>query len=264
MTPEEWIQADPQLWAAFTALRASTRRRFFGTHDTATLDLLRRVYMRVFGKVRPADWFGMTPRQTPSDLALYAEAWTATRPRVIVETGTAEGYAAVFYAEVLRRIHGDGNFRVITIDCATDARAACVAADPSIIALVGDSASAEMRDQVRCLIPDGWSVCVTLDSEHGAEHVLTELQRFAPMVSPGQYLIVQDTYLGLYWGGNLTGEQQEAVLAGQGGNLRFDYIGSPLGAVEAFLEVRPEFQIDYEKQRWVLTQHPFGWLKRQP
>ena len=35
-----------------------------------------------------------------------------------------------------------------------------------------------------------------------------------------------------------------------------------LGAVEAFLQVRPEFSVDMEKQRWLVTQHPYGWLRR--
>jgi cephalosporin hydroxylase len=93
-------------------------------------------------------------------------------------------------------------------------------------------------------VPDGWSVACTLDSDHSAEHVARELDAYAPLVTPGHYLVVQDTYLGLYLDG--------------------DYAGGPLGAVEAFLTEHPEFEIDMHPQRWLITQNPFGWLKRKP
>lgn len=52
--------------------------------------------------------------------------------------------------------------------------------DPSIVA--------ELRRRV-----EGHRVLVILDSDHSKDHVLAELKAYAPMVSVGSYLIVQDT-----------------------------------------------------------------------
>lgn len=102
---------------------------------------------------------------------------------------------------------------------------------------------------------------LTLDSDHGAEHVLAELSQLADLVSPGQYLIVQDTFLGFC--GGTSGVDQDAIRDGRGDDVHFDYHGGPLGAVEAFLVVRREFEVDENKQRWLITQHPYGWLRRK-
>ena len=49
-------------------------------------------------------------------------------------------------------------------------------------------------DQVRAMLPDdGSPVLAVLDSDHSRDHVLAELELFAPMITAGSYLIVEDT-----------------------------------------------------------------------
>ena len=253
---------DPRLKAAWEHLRATSRRRF-ELEDPELLGHMRHLYARVLGRTRSVNWFHLGAMQAPSDYLMYVECFERTRPRVIVETGTAGGASARFFAEVLERIHGSRDFRVVTVErYPTPGMAEFLGGHPCVVSVIGDSADPVVAAEVAAVVPAGWPVAVTLDSDHSAEHVLAELSRYADFVSPGQHLIVQDTYLGLWWGGNLDGEQQRAVLDGRGGDLRYDYHALPLGAVEAFLEVRPEFSVDLEAQRWLVTQHPYGWLQR--
>lgn len=241
--------------------RMGTARRFFAPEHEDLLRIGRQVFGRTFGSVALAPWFELGAMQSPVDYLAYAECISKRRPRVVVETGTAAGYGALFYAEAMGRVHGDGNFRVVTVEVDPAQISADLGSRPQIVSVVGDSADPAVVERVRRLAAEvSGPVMVTLDSCHSAEHVAREMGSYADLVSPGQYLIVQDTYLGLYWGGNLDAGQQRAVLEGRGGDLRFDYAGSPLGAVEAFLSCDSRFRVDMFPQRWILTQCPFGFL----
>ena len=176
---------------------------------------------------------------------MFQEVLCSTRPQVLIETGTAGGAMTRILAEFLQRIHGAGNFRMITVEKIPEhPQVEELAKIPEISLIFGDSSDLAVVRQVQALIPNGWSVACTLDSDHSAEHVAKELDAYGPLVTPGHYLVVQDTYLGLYYPPG-------------------DYIGGPLGAVEAFLGEHPEFEIDMYPQRWLITQNPFGWLKRK-
>jgi cephalosporin hydroxylase len=85
---------------------------------------------------------------------------------------------------------------------------------------------------------------VILDSDHTAPHVLAELDRFAPMVSSGCYLIIEDTNIG-------------------GNPVEPDYeTGGPRAAVMDWLPDHPEFVIDKTQERYLLTMNPDGYLRR--
>lgn len=206
-------------------------------------------------------WFDIGAIQIPSDYLMYIEVLQLSRPKVLIECGSMSGGSAAIWAEMLRRVVGD-DFLVITIELRPEGlQEAFLKRDSNIVSLVGDSTSPEMVQQVKNLIPVNWPVMVTLDSAHDGLHVCKEIGNYAPMVTPGQYMIVQDTFLGLCWGGNvLPGDCRRHVKAG---NTRaFDYHNCPLGAVEALLDTSDDFVVDLDRQRYVLTQHPFGWLKR--
>jgi cephalosporin hydroxylase len=73
--------------------------------------------------------------------------------------------------------------------------------------------------------------------------VLAELRAYADLVSPGSYLIVQDT--------NVNGHP---VLPGFG--------PGPMEAVREFLAADDRFEIDRDQERLLFTMHPGGYLKR--
>ena len=59
--------------------------------------------------------------------------------------------------------------------------------------LVGSSTSEEVVRKVRNLIEEDERVMVVLDSDHAMHHVLNEMRIYGDFVTPGSYLIVEDT-----------------------------------------------------------------------
>jgi cephalosporin hydroxylase len=86
-------------------------------------------------------------------------------------------------------------------------------------------------------------VLVTLDSDHRMAHVLNELRLYSKFVSVGSYLIVQDT-------------------AHNGHPLRTTYGQGPMEALEEFLKENQDFVRDAGREKFLLTFHPRGYLKR--
>jgi cephalosporin hydroxylase len=66
---------------------------------------------------------------------------------------------------------------------------------PLIELIEGDSASPEVVADVRSRVRPGEKVLVVLDSDHTKEHVLAELEGYAPLVSPGSYLVAMDGHI---------------------------------------------------------------------
>lgn len=186
---------------------------------------------------RNTQWMGHDILKCPLDLWLYQEILFRLRPAVVVETGTAFGGSAHFLASMMDLI---GHGRVITIDIEERPGRS---AHPRITYLTGSSVAPEMVAEVRRLVGDEAPVMVLLDSDHTRDHVLAELHAYAPLVSRGSYLIVEDT--------NLNGHP---VLP--------DYGPGPMEALEAFLPSHPDFAHDTSMDKFFLTFNPKGWLKR--
>lgn len=241
---------------ALNKFRKGNYRRFFAPEYADQLWIGRQTFHRVINKVHSINWYETGVMQSPVDLISYMECIIRTRPHIIIETGTAVGGGALFYADILRHIHGSGNFRIITIEIDPKNIRQDLKSVPEIISIIGNSTEPEIIDKVYSLTKSYCpnQVMVTLDSDHSDEHVARELGSYADIVSPGQYLIVQDTYLGLYWGGNVSPNSPDA---------KFDYNGSPLAAVEAFLSCDDRYEVDLFPQRWIITQCPFGFLRRK-
>ena len=132
-------------------------------------------------------WLGHRAQKCPLDLWIYQEIIWKTRPNLIIETGTARGGSALYLATLFDLI-GEGE--VISIDLRNDdmslpthGRIRFVTGntiDPQVASWVAEQAA-------------GRRTMVILDSDHSRAHVGAELDAYAPMVSPGCYLIVEDT-----------------------------------------------------------------------
>jgi cephalosporin hydroxylase len=181
-------------------------------------------------------WLGVGVQKTPLDLWIYQEVITDIRPALIVETGTAAGGSALYMATVSDAL---GTGEIISVDIAKGTRPT----HPRITYLHGSSISRDVCSAVAERARTASPVIVILDSDHSRDHVLAELDCYAELVTPGSYLIVEDT--------NINGHP---VLPKFG--------PGPKEAVSEFLGSRTDFEIDRECEKFFLTFNPGGYLRR--
>ena len=173
----------------------------------------------------------------PLDLWVYQEILTEIRPELVIETGTAVGGSALFLASCMDLLH---HGRVITIDMIE--RKGFPRHD-RITYLTGSSTDAAIVERVRFEAERASPVIVILDSDHSRDHVLAELHAYGPLVTPGSFLVVEDT--------NVNGRPVEGA-HGPG----------PHEALEEFMRGRPEFVRDSSREKFLLTFNPGGFVHR--
>lgn len=197
-------------------------------------------------------WLGLPIIQLPTDLVAMQEVIWATKPDLIVETGVARGGSLVFFASVLQLL-GKGEVLGVDIDIRPHNRAA-IEMHPmakSISLIEGSSTSEEVMQQVLDRVTNAQHVMVVLDSNHTHEHVLLELRLYAPLVTPGQYLIVCDTVV------EELPYQEHRPRPWRPGN-------NSATALAAFLESTNEFEVDKElNDKLLISSSPGGYLRRR-
>ena len=110
--------------------------------------------------------------------------------------------------------------------------------DPAIIAQVQDIARGYER------------VLVCLDSNHTHDHVLAELEAYAPLVSEGSYCVVFDTIIE-----DMPADMFPDRPWGPGDN--------PKTALWEYLKTHPEFEIDTQMDhKLLISVAPNGYLRR--
>jgi len=149
-------------------------------------DLNRTTYRHIHKGKRYPRWMGHEVLKDPNDLILYQQVIFENMPDFIIETGTKHGGSTTFLADICS-LNGHGH--VISIDIKAQAQPE----HPRITYLNGSSKDIEIVNQVKEIIKDG-TVMVILDSDHSRRHVKWELHRYAPLVTPGQYIVVEDCY----------------------------------------------------------------------
>ena len=155
-------------------------------------------------------WMGRPIIQFPQDMVAVQELIWHVKPDLIIETGIAHGGSLILSASMLALIDyceaakagktldpAAGHRRVLGIDI--DIRShnrAAIEAHPmahKVEMLEGSSIDAEMIAQVHSRASSYERILICLDSNHTHEHVLAELEAYAPLVSQGSYCITFDT-----------------------------------------------------------------------
>jgi cephalosporin hydroxylase len=197
-------------------------------------------------------WMGRPIIQYPQDMIAMQEIIWQLKPDLIIETGIAHGGSLVYYASLLELI-GKGEILGIDIDIREHNRQE-IEKHPMfkrIKMLQGSSIDEKLVDQVKEIAKDKQTVLVSLDSNHTHEHVLRELELYAPFVTPGSYIVVFDTIV-------------EDLPQGYFKEQRPWGIGNnPKTAVWEFLKKNEQFAMDTAiDNKLLISVGPEGYLKR--
>jgi len=202
-------------------------------------------------------WLGRPVIQYPQDIVAMQELIWTLQPELIIETGIAHGGSLIFSASMLElnaACGGPADAKVVGVDI--DIRAhnrKAIEAHPMfrrITMVEGSSVAPAVVDAVRAMAAGKKSVLVCLDSNHTHEHVLAELEAYAPMTTVGSYCVVFDT---------IVEDLPEALSFerpwGPGDN--------PKTAARRYLADHPEFEIDHRVDaKTLISVAPHGYLRR--
>jgi cephalosporin hydroxylase len=240
---------------ARVSAKFTTRPKRFGSQRAAAMERLATAWNRTAGRVvarlyhntiifrtgnfATTRWLGVPIWQNVLDLWTIQETISEVKPGLLVETGTHRGGSALMYAHLLDLL---GTGRVITIDIVDENELD----HPRVTFLHGSSTAPEVMEQVREAAQRAEGpVMVILDGNHDRDHVAAELELYAPLITPGSYLLSQDGVIDKL-------------------RLFSDSRPGPLPANKAFLERHPEFEWDRDRNElYLLTHHPVGWLRRR-
>lgn len=177
---------------------------FLGLTNTWLCEAIKHNYAQNF------TWLGRPIVQIPQDVYAIQEIIWKVKPDLVIETGIAHGGSLILSASMLamldyceavtdeeildprkskRRVVG------IDIDIRPHNREAIEAHPLShlIEMIQGSSIEESVVNQVKEKTKGHEKILVFLDSNHTHDHVLAELEVYAPLTSPGSYCVVWDT-----------------------------------------------------------------------
>jgi cephalosporin hydroxylase len=202
-------------------------------------------------------WLGRPIIQYPQDIVAMQELIWALQPDLIVETGIAHGGSLILWASLLElnaACGGPRDAHVVGVDI--DIRAhnrAAIEAHPMfrrITMLEGSSVDEAVVAQVRGAAVGRERVLVCLDSNHTHDHVIAELEAYAPLTSVGSYCVVFDTVI-------------EELPAGMYPDRPWGPGDNPKTAVDEYLRSHPEFEVDRQiDDKLLVSVAPGGYLRR--
>lgn len=205
--------------------------------------------------------------QYPQDMVAIQELIWKVKPDLIIETGIAHGGSLIMSASMLALLdmceaiesgtvldpkNSKRKVLGLDIDIRQHNREAIEAHPMSsrIQMIQGSSIAPEVIDQVKAVTKNYQRVLVCLDSNHTHDHVLAELEAYAPLTTVGSYCVVFDT---------IVEDMPKAMFPdrpwGPGDN--------PKTAVWEYLKTHSEFEIDKSiDHKLLISVAPDGYLKR--
>lgn len=202
------------------------------------------------GLFKEVRWLGMPMQQLAEDVVMLQEVCWDVQPDVVVETGVADGGSAIFWASMIELV---GGREVVSVDIRVRPEvAAAIGRHPlghRVALIEGDAVAADVVERVRSRVRPDDRVLVVLDSDHSRDHVMAELDAYAPLVTPGSYVVVTD------------GVMQVLDDAPKGDPSWSQ--DNPLAAANGWLAGRDGFTRDLDRERLLATYLPGAWLRRE-
>ena len=202
-------------------------------------------------------WMGRPVIQLPEDMLRIQEVIYQVKPDVLIETGVAHGGSLIFYASLFKAM-GKGRVIGVDIEIRPHNRAAIDAHElrEYLTLIEGSSIAPNIVEQVRAQVKPGETVMVVLDSCHSKEHVLGELEAYAPLVTTGSYIVATDGIM---------------HLLGNAPRTREDWAwNNPKNAADEFIAQHPEFDntqpvfpFNEGNITEMVTYWPGAWLMRR-
>lgn len=213
------------------------------------------------------DWMGRPIIQVPQDIMAMQELIWRVKPDLIIETGIAHGGSLAMSASMLALLDYSDAVSGKTIVDPSKSKRKVLGIDIDIrehnrlaieqhpmshlIQMIqGSSIEPEIVQEVQKVAKDYQQILVCLDSNHTHDHVIAELQAYAPLVSLGSYCVVFDTII-------------EDLPATMFPDRPWSIGNNPKTAVKEYLTSHPEFEIDEDIQnKLLISVAPNGYLKR--
>ena len=202
-------------------------------------------------------WLGRPIIQYPQDIVAVQEVIWSVQPDLIIETGIAHGGSLILSASLLElnaACGGPKDAKVVGVDIEIRSHnRRAIEAHPMakrITMIEGSSIAPEVIAEVKGHTKGRQRVLVFLDSMHTHDHVLKELDAYAPLTTVGSYCVVFDTIIDDLPDGTYPDRPW-----GPGNN--------PKSAVREYLRTHPEFVIDESfDHKLLISVAPQGYLRR--
>lgn len=182
---------------------------------------------------------GIAALKCPFDYVLYQMLIWELKPDLIIEVGTNQGGSTLYLADLLDMV---GVGVVHTIDWGNQVTTELFDRHPRIKRFVQGWENYDLRESAGAT-----TILLIEDSAHTYENTLGVLKKFAPLITEGSYMIIED------------GVVDELGMSPK-------YQGGPLRAIQGFLQGSAEFVID---RRWCdfygvnATFNVNGYLRKQ-
>lgn len=181
---------------------------------------------------------GLNMQKIPTDLWVYSEIINEIKPDTIIEIGAAGGGTALWLCHQLDLL---GKGKLISLDIN---HGGFKAKHERITKITGDSTSKKIADLV-CQQAKG-TVLIIHDGSHKKEDIKLDFKNYGHLVSKGSYFIIEDGTIDLFnWKDHRTAGHDSGFFAAQ-----------------EIVKENKNWIIDKEKEKYILTNNPGGFLKK--
>lgn len=179
----------------------------------------------------------------PLDCWIFQEIIYERKPTIIIEIGNQAGGSTMMLRDYLFASNSVGARGIIGIDISRDRLSKKAKNADHIKWIDGDARSTIVLNQVKDFISPYDKVMIIDDSSHEYHETFGILNLYAPLVTRGQYFIVEDT---IYGGLIPFGEHRPRACH----------------AVIDFLKKNKKFKVDREREKFFITLNPGGYLEK--